>query len=341
MKYNLYTSKDQWKDWYYQLNKFWTYFKLASRLPMSSARPPNLQIPSLYPTLPSPPDSTSDSSPYPPMSALPPQLAQTSISPASSNRPQYEQPPSRKRSWDEAAQEPAPKRQHVPQPSNLRSQAHRNHSSRVTPLPSLPSLPLPNLPLPANQPQPLPAHDPYQYQQVLPPLQDYHQSSGSGRSLPAALPQPANWLQGLPQDSTSQRPRAMAYALSNRASAQSSQSHTPITGYQTMQPLDGQGQRSPTHYLNKRSSPYRPVRNISQLTQAPPSRDMFEYPRQVSHDQMHWHPLKKNVDEDERRTGRVPYYYDTTYGWPTGGQPDNFWPNYNSTYASMPIREQQ
>lgn len=69
---------------------------------------------------------------------------------------------------------------------------------------------------------------------------------------------------------------------------------------------------------------------------------MYEYPRQVSHEQMEWYPLKKNLDEDERRTGRVPYYYDTTYGWPTGQQPDNFWPSYNNnTYRSMPIREQQ
>lgn len=316
MKYNLYTSKEEWKGWYQQLNKFWTYQYLAQRKSYdtysrsSVQRPPTLSIPW---ALPSPPASSTESPSYGSgpspensfpgkMSAFPPHVIPSSVSESGSMS-------ARKRSWDEVDQEPLAKRQHVLPPA--RQQHTPLKSTRAEPLPSLQSLPFPQLPAPTTQDVRNRAYSTQEgfTPQSLPQLQNL---PPSGRNTPSSsyLP-PANWLQGLPQPSSHRPSNAMAYALStSNGSAYPSRHQTPTTSFQNMNPFDNQPQHSPSHYLNKRPSPYRPVQHMSQLTEAPPSRDMYEYPAQVSNDQMQWQPLKKNVEDNERRTGTVPYYQD-------------------------------
>lgn len=347
MKYNLYTSKEQWKDWFTQLNKFWTYhdwaLRTSSEVQSRSAiqRPPIIQIPW---NLPSPPASATESPQYGSatspdsatptyLSTHPPQPIASTISPAVS-LPDYEQSVTgRKRSWDEVALEPTAKRQQVIPVRFRGPRLQANHPSiRPDALPSLPSLPFPNLPMPNIQQQFYGGQERFT-PQSLPQVQSYSQS---GRTTPSAYLPAANWLQGLPQpSSSSQRPsNAMAYALSSaHSNAYPSRHPTPTSSFQTSAPFESQPQLSPSHYLEKRTSPYRPVRNISQLTQAPPSRDMYEYPAQVSNDQIQWQPLKKNVDNRDMRTGTVPYNYDP-YIWPILHPYDNGQPRMAS-YAGV------
>lgn len=344
MKYNLYVSKEEWDDWHQQLGKFWTYFDRAARKSAelasrqaSNMRSTALQIP--Y-ALPSPPHSNAASPPYgssaapnnfnypTPTTSLPYHPG-VSISPVGSMSEYDGTVGGRKRSWDETVlQEPQPKRQHT-------RHLYQNPSKlQEGPLPTLPTLPMPNLPMPTTQhTYPTPVSGSSQSQPSFP----------SGRSTPGPFPPPANWLQAVFPSGTSNSPASApvpSQGYSNRAmqgdvlsryqtpgalSNDGSLTMHPSTG--NFAPLAAHGvshtQLSPSHFLNKRSSPYKPVRNISTLLVPPPSNQMSYYPANISYDQMQWQPLSKNPNEYDRRTGRVPYLH--REAWPQTHQFEQ-WP---------------
>lgn len=62
---------------------------------------------------------------------------------------------------------------------------------------------------------------------------------------------------------------------------------------------------SPSYFLQQRSSPYRPVRQVHTLLAPPSSTPMYNAPRLVTHDQMQYHPL--GLPMSERRVGHLPY----------------------------------
>lgn len=340
MKYNLYTSKEQWKDWFQQLRKFWDYHELASALPLVDRPRPTTQRPSVQipEPLPSPPASTTESPPYAsaasPESSIPssssavPQYMSTSTASPATSVSDFEHSASsassRKRSWEQVAQEGPVKRQQVAAPSRQYTPISlpppgSSASSRAETLPSLQSLPM--LQAYAQLQGPKTQQRTYQPENAFPTPQSMLSHPQSGRNTPATFLPPANWLQGLPQPSGTHRPtNAMAYALSSAQNSNYPSRHqTPTASFQAMNPFENQPQLSPTHYLAKRTSPYRPVRHLSQLTQAPPSSHMYEYPAQVSYDQIQWQPLRKVTQDREIRTGRVPYYHDP-YAWPVSQQ---------------------
>lgn len=108
MKYNLYTSKEQWDSWHQQLAKFWKSFDRARRQregQLITPVRPTLQIP-LH--LPSPPASTHPSPPY--VSAVSPNTSMFANAPILNPTLEYpSQHQPRKRSHD--SDEPPAKRQ--------------------------------------------------------------------------------------------------------------------------------------------------------------------------------------------------------------------------------------
>ena len=335
MKYNLYTSKEEWIDWHKRLAHLWRFFTIQSPVQQTvrlgqynSYRPPMLQIPR---TLPSPPSSTNASSPpyamsnspgFPPYANGPPTLPQpvpTQISPANSVPP-TDHLFTRKRSYDEAAQsvEPPPKRQY-----NLDAY----HASRAsTPVQSLPShghgpqastLPIPTLPLPGQQGRARPfnpaptATNNLTPSQQLPPVTNWPQptsSQGDLRALPALQIATGSHLdrsrQQTPYGQVSRHSSPVGPNFPNSAAVHSA-SHP---------------QMSPSFFLHQRSSPYRPVRNISTLLVPPPSGQLRNPPQQVPDEQMYWQPLGR---QSLPRTGRLPY--DHHGAWPEAQQYQN-WP---------------
>ncbi|KAI9651811.1 MAG: hypothetical protein M1831_007561 [Alyxoria varia] len=338
MKYDLYTSKEQWDTWHEQLQHLWKYFNVpfqpvqpASSRP-SSLRPPNLQIP---PSLPSPPTSNNASPPYsrssPTPYALPPtipgHLAPPQISPTSASSSDVDMTHyPRKRSWDESAQEYPSKRsfgydpQHAPKgpPPSI-----PNHSQGY--VPKLPSIPTANLPPPVNYM----AQNPHQShnatlvsgrtpQNSLPPFGWSNPSSTSQSSL--ALPHPhLRPTADASYDRGSRRQSPLTQTPTNISPKNTTHGYPSLASHSTTQ-----NQSSPSYFLKQRTSPYRPVRNMSTLTVAPPSGQIQNQPSHISNDQMHWQPLGKA--HNERRTGPVPYLH--REAWPSTHQADH-WPSYH------------
>lgn len=335
MKYNLYTSKDQWDKWHLKLSKFWTYFDRASRkwresaIKQAESRRPSLQV--SY-ALPSPPVSSNDSPPYgPPISPssavysnptlLPPHLAPY-VSLPSGPTPDYPVPVNaRKRSYDGSMQEPPAKRQSIYglQLSAPKGSYGPSSHSSVT-MHGIPPLPMPN---------PMPS-----YGHARTSTTSHSQGSNGSHTPPAHLP-PVSWLAGVtpPGPPHSHPPhlyipngnhseRSNQHISSTKPSTHPSSASTPYApSAHALTP----NQLSPSHFLTSRSSPYRPVRNMSTLLVPPPSGSLQQPAADVSQDQMRWQPLGKNADE---HSGRVPYLH--REAWPVTHQ-FNQWP---SLYSS-------
>ncbi|KAI9721145.1 MAG: hypothetical protein M1828_005251 [Chrysothrix sp. TS-e1954] len=318
MKYDLYTSAENWQQWHRQLGTFHMYFDRAAHIQRSiTHRPSALHIPL---NLPSPPSSNAASSPYGPQlspmassfsNGLPllPQMATSHLSPAVSIPDMETRLSHRKRSWDGANQEPPPKR-HM---------THRSQQpiSQSTPLGMAPSLPLPNSSLP------MPMNHPAQY------LPSTHMGAATlNKAASVSLP-PFTWSQpGAPQ------PALQPMAVQNlmNISEPTSRHQTPVapmsrnqspayptypsTGSHTMVP----SRNSPSYFLTQRTSPYKPVRGISTLLAAPSSGQMQQAEAPLSHDQMQWQPIGKLTHQP--RTGRVPYLHRDA--WPQTHQIDQW-----------------
>jgi hypothetical protein len=319
MRYSLLASKEQWQEWQEKLGKFSAYCDRASKVPLS---PPHA-LSSLQPTLPSPPNSMQASPPtvadmYPSHSALVgynhnwPTANYTApiVSPLS-NMPDLNFHPTRKRSYDGDADEPAPKRV--------------TRQNGGMPRQDAPRLPVPNLTISTSQPF-MNGNAPTSFSQnvlLLPPL--------SGRAMSTVYPSTPTWQSQLPMltPTGAQNPQV---PTSTSGYVTPSRRHSPHSGHDLLSlssspisanfPGHNPGHISPSFYLQQRASPYKPVRHVNALLYPPPSASMHDYSMNVG--QMHYLPLGKRHD---MRSGVVPdYTVHTSYQqWPPLPQP-NFHP---------------
>jgi hypothetical protein len=320
MRYSLFTSESAWRDWHDKLGKFGTYIHRANKAWENSSRPaPFSNIPS---ALPSPPVSNNASPPYLsnfspihlPRSNTPillPQISSTAVSPIGP-LPELDPRFSRKRSHDENGQEPPAKR-HNTYSNNMPFLA--NTTSSLAPssrVPTLPRVALPSLSIP-----PLSQAPPVQMVPQLP-------LPGS-RAMSMVYPPPVHWQQpgsiptSMPSLQTTGLPPPSLPHLdhSRQLSPFPGQSATSSPISATFTPTSqAQNRLSPSYFLQQRSSPYRPVRQVQTLLVPPPSASMHNAPRMVAHDQMQYHPLGKPMNE--RRIGHLPYIHNDA--WPETNQ---------------------
>jgi hypothetical protein len=321
MRYSLYTSQRQWKEWHVKLGKFGTFIDRATRMMENASRPLSLnpgtvQMPQ---ALPSPPHSNNASppflnsySPIHPRSNTPillPQISSAAVSPIGP-LPELDPRFSRKRSYDENGHEPAPKRQAT------FSNTLPHLASTPNSLAPLPRMPLPSLSIPpVSQPAPtqmapqLPLPGNRAMSMVYPPTVQWPQHS-MPTSIPplqtAGLPPPNLG----PIDHTRQ---LSPYPGGSATSSPVSATFTPTS--------QSQNRLSPSYFLAQRSSPYRPVRQVQTLLVPPASASMQNAPRLIAHDQMQYHPLGRPMNE--RRVGHLPYIHHDA--WPETHQ-FNQWP---------------
>ncbi|KAI9678698.1 MAG: hypothetical protein M1817_005755 [Caeruleum heppii] len=324
MRYSLYTTEHEWRDWHVKLGRFWDYFDGASKAPVEAAARPSNTTLNLPSSLPSPPASNHASPPfgatispnptaYPrPMATFPPPAP----SPASMSDFDL-RPSERKRSYDDASQEPPSKRMlrsSVPLAAPSQS-GTANYLHATGPRQQMPRLPPPSLTMPS-------------------------QPSGRGFSgAPSTqLPPPAGRAMSSVYNTVwphSQSSTPTASGADTTHATYGGRHQTPFTPTtsgssptSTVFPphMMSQAQPSPSYFLKNRNSPYRPVRGVSQLLVPPPSSAVQRGPQSVGQDQMHYHPLGKS--RNECRTGVVPYMHHDAWQhlqpmsqWPTLSQP--------------------
>jgi hypothetical protein len=342
MRYTLYASEDEWRAWHVKLGKFWNYFDMASNT-VQSAKPKSINLPAPAfhhrPDLPTPPASVQPSpaimqtspstAPYPssmaathlnfhayahPLSA-PPFLPPTMVPPFAHLPEGEARSYSRKRSYDDASQEPPPKR--------FSSTPSANSVATLTPStmkelsPPLPRLPLPNLSISTGD-----NHD------------HYHGGAAAqlpmpqGRSMATVFPGPNRWPQNgmLPSVQTGYLPGMNAISPMNEWSSRRSpyppRSTTPSPTSLNFPSQSTPSQQSPSGYLYSRSSPYRPVRGVNTLLVPPPSGSMHNPPQNLGFDQMYYQPLGKPMSE--QRAGVLPYMHHD--GWAPNHQMSHLLP---------------
>ncbi|KAI9783249.1 MAG: hypothetical protein M1839_004089 [Geoglossum umbratile] len=341
MRYSLYTSEAEWREWHVKLGRFWSYFDKASKAdiiprPVQSGAPvtPALNIP---PSLPSPPSSTHTSPPFatayspgnsiPNPLPLPSQMPPAVPSPLVSMLPVDLRPTPRKRSYDDSIQEPPAKRV-------TRSMAQKYPPSAGYPvgLPefsntprlagNMPRLPTPNLSISTSSTN-TPSANGYvvhSFAQLPPP---------GGRAMALAFPGPMSWSQPTTIPSTSVPSQQSTHNITLTPFGQQSRQQilnptsSPITSSPTSSGFSAQGSSpshlSPSFFLTNRNSPYRPVRRVSTLLVPPPLASFNNAPQGLGFSQMHYQPLGKS--KSECKTGVVPYMQ--VDPWP---QMQSHWP---------------
>ncbi|KAK8241605.1 hypothetical protein HDK77DRAFT_260364 [Phyllosticta capitalensis] len=330
MKYNLFTSAEDWSKWHITLGKFGTYFDKASRarleLPLRTLGPPT---PTLHmpPALPSPPHSTQASPPfangfspnhsYSNTPTLLPQISSTAVSPIGPLPELNLRPGTRKRSHDDQAQEPASKR---PLRDFTPSTGLRDPLPNFTAMSQPPPMTQTSNPASTAPPPMLPRLPNLSVPQLPPP---------SGRAMSLVYPPPVQWGQqaaSIPTSGGPILPIPQPQQHSVVASRQLSPYPTDLGTNSPINPSFGpaappkQNRLSPSFYLSQRSSPYRPVRQVNTLLVPPPSGAMGQPPR-LGIDQMQYQPLGR--PSNERRAGPLPYMH--LEAWPATNQ-FNQWP---------------
>lgn len=333
MKYNLFTSADDWSEWQKLLGKFASFFDRATHPPPVQSRPApilppasSLQLPM---ALPSPPASNQASPPYaaelahsgfaygaPNSHGPTPVPSPLSLLPNST----FGQTDSRKRSRDDYATEPPAKRiasglQDYTSP-RYPAQASSGPNSRLT----LPSLPIPPSSSQSNS-TPMPASQGHQ----LPPLNVPARAMGlvypttSGQSHAHAgvtagpSSQPASQITSQYQSrQQSPYPGSAAASPSNGLQPSAAALHPPT-------------QVSPTYFLQQRNSPYRPVHNVSTLLYPPPSGESQHRPQSTEFQRMRYQPLGKSVQQPQ--SGHLPYVA------------QNVWLDGNQQHAMTPVHQ--
>lgn len=334
MKYNLYTSKEQWSEWHLLLSKFADYFEKALRV---------------YPTMHTPMSITSlNLSGHPVLPFTPPseQLSPSNVTAQNINTPQRQlpnplpvytmatnipqptarftedlrstdlraagsRPASRKRSFDEPLFA-------LPHKQPRYDMQPRSEASAATyrPLPSpqqhnVPRLPVPAPPHPSASVAPLYAPS---YPTTLPP-------PNSQLTLPAPvqLSQDQLWQSGPIPTAGSMPPSGPSFSsmmtqtphsMHNFPTPQSMQA-IPQPGSQNVSPTNTsyatpKHAHSPLGYLMYRNSPYRPVRQVNTLLAPPPAMATQQSPLQhMNQHPTYYQPLSKAPIEP--RQGMVPY----------------------------------
>jgi len=327
MRYSLFTSKKKWEEWHTILGKFGTFFDRASKIPasgtISPGGPPTPALGAPQNARVSPRSANHTSPPTPMMYSpnnlafsntpfLQPQATSATVSPIGA-LPELG-PIVRKRSADHSA-EPPFKRQsygfapgpysNAPAIPTLQTPVERSFEpppsvNRLPPLPSL-SIPAPQQMQSAqgrNWPElSLPAPGSRSMAMVYPPPVQWQQPAGTPTSM-GATP-----FSNFTPASDSSR-QISPYPPSAGSS--------PVNSY----PATGSRQLSPSHFLNQRQSPYRPVRGVHTLLVPPPSTSMHNPAQNVAYDQMQYQPLGRPMTD--RRTGLLPYM--DRSAWPPTNQ---------------------
>ena len=340
MRYSLFTSDKQWKEWHTKLGKFAAYIEAASRpqperlqAPIRGPPTPTVLFP---PNLPSPPGSNHASPPFQATNS-PHRAAYSKTPPNLSNGPlpELDLRNGRKRSIEESAYEPHPKRlsRSFPQSYTATSNSSPATSTGLTPVSmSIESTGTPTGYLPFNGPRlelprlsvpqqncssngsamVRPAHQ-------LPPIQH------AGRTTPQSVyPPPVSWPTPASVSTSSgpaSRPKIFTSGATfdfhsrqqspylTSATASPNSAIFPSSATQTQPP----NQLSPSYFLFQRNSPYRPVRQVNTLLQHPPSRSV-QNPPAIAHESMHYQPLGKSINE--RKVGVLPIWEHNTFSEP-------------------------
>lgn len=139
-----------------------------------------------------------------------------------------------------------------------------------------------------------------------------------GRSMAMVYPPPVQWQQPTSTPTSSGPPSyPHNYTPSTDQSRQispypQSAGSSPVGNY----PATGSRQLSPSHFLNQRQSPYRPVRSVQTLLVPPPSTSIHNPARNIGYDQMQYQPLGRPMTD--RRSGLLPYM--DRSAWPETNQ---------------------
>lgn len=315
MKYCLFTSAEEWAQWQSLLGKFAAFIDRASQRPRPAPVLPPASSLNLPMALPSPPSSNQASPPYAcdvaPMGSAYGPNGQHGPTPAPSPLPvipDHSAVPHnpRKRTMDDYAAEPAPKR--TGSIHQYASPAHPASDPRNLSQP-VPGLNLPTLPIPASAAS---GHNPLATAapgpQQLPPL------NVPARAMAMVYPNCSSQASAAPQVSA-----PSSQPLSQYTFQYPSRQHSPYAGSAAASPtgaalppassstlsLHPAVQVSPSYFLQQRHSPYRPVYNVSTLLYPPPSGALQPRQPSVEQNQMHYQPLAKPFPPAQ--TGRLPY----------------------------------
>lgn len=305
MRYNLYASAEDWKQWKLKLKNFYEYCEQAQ-----AREPSPINIPSPSRSFHSPlPSPTGNTLPVGTPSSRGPSSNgwqyQQERSPLSS-RPSLQV--SRKRSFEGDPTEPPAKRvtrQSIPQ-------AHGVAVSQGPPASGTLRLPAPTLSLntqlpPTTQPQVTYAPQP---SISLPPLTHGVRAMATVYSSATPVPATTSYAPQLPIVTTTGTPTTIAPSYPNGYHTPTKK-HSPTNTLHpppyASSPLDGgfpSGVRtpvtqSPSFYLQQRNSPYRPVRHVNTLLY-PPASSLQQY--HLAPSQMQYMPLGRRNDV---RTGLI------------------------------------
>lgn len=330
MRYSLFTSKKKWEEWHTILGKFGTFFDRASKItapgavsPVGAPTPSLTVLPNVVPSPPttqqtSPPTAMMYSPGHLAFSNTPllqPQATSTTVSPIGS-LPELGPIIQRKRSTDHSAEPPLKRQAHgfapgpysnAPLIPTLQTPVNRSFE----PLPSVNRLPpLPSLSIPA--PQHVPQSQGKNWSELPLP------APGS-RSMTMVYPPPVQWQHPVrTPTSTAAPPLPNSYTPTTDRSRQISP-FPPSAGSSPVSasfPASSSRQLSPSHFLNQRQSPYRPVRGVHTLLVPPPQTSIHNPARNIAYDQMQYQPLGRPMTE--RRTGYLPYM--DRSAWPETNQ---------------------
>ncbi|KAH6625433.1 hypothetical protein C7974DRAFT_201246 [Boeremia exigua] len=313
MRYSLYTSKEKWEAWHKVLGKFGTFYDRARKVPAAGTISPSLAVPQN--SIPSP--QTNQTSPpttlYSPnplafsnsTPLLQPQATSAQVSPIGS-LPPLGPIVQRKRSTDNTAEPP------------MKRQAHGFAPGPYSNAPLVPTSQLPvdkyfEPPPSTNRLPPLPSLAiPPPQQQHMPPAQLKNWSElplpvPGNRSMAMVYPPPVQWQQPVSTPTSSAAP---PFSTHHTPTADRSRQISPFTHSNNSSPTSvsfptGSRQLSPSYFLNQRQSPYRPVRGVHTLLVPPPQASIQNPARNISEDQMHYHPLGRPMTD--RRAGPLPY----------------------------------
>ena len=353
MKYCLFTSAEDWVSWQTLLGKFAAFFERANRPQLSNPPAPILPPASslhLPMALPSPPASNQASPPYvndlgqgaptyPASGQLGPTPAPSPLVPMTNGNVSF--PNTRKRSHEDYATEPPPKRQASGYQSYHSPRHYASNAAQSTQTQQIPHLTLPSLAVPPNQPSSANYAQSTSRAQQLPPL------NVATRAMAMVYPSTNSQAQ-LPQIGAIGGP--LSQPQSQVHSQYQSRHQSPYPGSGTNSPTTSMPQSatslypaiqvSPTYFLQQRNSPYRPVHNVSTLTYPPPSAALQPRPASIEYNQMYYQPLGKPIQQAQ--TGRLPYV--TQNVWLDGNQqqamtPVHQWPFMNPQ-QQRPIAQQ-
>ncbi|KAL6703939.1 hypothetical protein ACN47E_008975 [Coniothyrium glycines] len=331
MRYSLFTSKQKWDEWHAVLGKFGTFFDRASKIP--SVNTMNLTGP---PTpLLAMPHAIASSSPIPQQTSPPttmmyspnhltfsntntpllqPQAASAIISPIGT-LPELG-PIQRKRSTDHSPEPPSKRHAHgfapgpysnAPLVPTLQTPVNRTFEPppSVNRLPPLPSLSIP--------------HPQQSASTQIKTWSELPLPAPGGRSMAMVYPPPVQWQQPVGTPTSSLPPTVTnTYTPTTERSCQmspypTSAGSSPVSASFT---TTASRQLSPSHFLNQRQSPYRPVRGVQTLLVPPPQTSIHNPARNIACDQMQYQPLGRPTTE--RRAGLLPYV--DRNGWPESNQ---------------------